>query len=120
MFLRVVNILLCIAQPTLAYVHTLGNIGQPRAWLSEVLDRTSVQRSASVLHYHYQVSSIILVKQLHCTQFPQTHFLFCIFFARTQGKLHVPTMGTLACTRPISILSIQWLTYINVKLLDIW
>ena len=43
----------CIAQPTLAYVHTLGNIGQPRTWLSEVLDQTSAQHSASVLHHHY-------------------------------------------------------------------
>ena len=48
-----VDILLCIAQPTLAYVHTLGNIGQPRTWLSEVLDQTSAQHSASVLHRHY-------------------------------------------------------------------
>ena len=47
------NILLCIAQSTLAYVHTLGNIGQSRTWLSEVLDQTSAQHSASVLHHHY-------------------------------------------------------------------
>ena len=49
----IVNILLFIVQPTLAYVHTLGNIGQPRTWLSEVLDQKSAQRSASVLHCHY-------------------------------------------------------------------
>ena len=48
-----INILLCIAQPTLAYVHTLGNIGQPRACASKVLDRTSALRSASVLHRQY-------------------------------------------------------------------
>ena len=48
-----INILLCIAKPTLAYMHTLGNIGQPRTWLSEVLDRISAQRSASVLYHHY-------------------------------------------------------------------
>ena len=50
---------------------------------------------------------------------PPLPFLFCTH-KHTQGKLHVPTMGAPACTRPISILSIQCRTYIQLKLLEIW
>ena len=65
-----VNILLCIAQPTLAYVHTLGNIGLPRTCPNQCTAFCiSIASSLLGLNHNYgQAASLC--------QFPQTHFLF--------------------------------------------
>ena len=68
--------------------------------------------------FFISIASTLLSLKYNSGQATSLHPI-SVFFLHTKGKLHVPTMGILACTRPISILSIQRLTYIYLKLLDV-